>query len=422
MVRIKCNIVFQSRSLLYDYFICKVSLNETREPEEIPPAELDRHLATYFSIIKKHDGNEYEPASLRGMLCSIERYLRSKNYPISLTRDVEFINTRNMLKEKQKILRELAKNEKTEKQDSMASLAVQRLNQLYLAKEFGPHNATSVVNALCFSFVVHLKIKKAIDHKQLLWGDIALCKSQSDEEYLCYKPLTGFEYCRMPLKGISCHRVCFQSQDTPLWDPIAIYKLYSSRRPVSMMSPGSPFYLGVSISPQETGQQSWYKPVAMGVNKLNDLVRMIRDITGSLPTNHTFLAPYEHPDIPEVSRSTDNIYPATTSIHSSERHSPTNCLADHASMYDHFLKNESDVPRDENSFRPNDEEKKSFSFNRNGVDKQEPVPGVTKSDDNAAEVDADVDAEANNVLEGEEHASLGENDGIRKTIYRSKMI
>jgi hypothetical protein len=97
-----------------------VSINELREPETIPAEELDRHLATYFSVIKKHDGNEYEPASLRGMLCSIERYLRARNYPISLTRDVEFTNTRNMLKERQKILREILKTEKIIKPDPVS--------------------------------------------------------------------------------------------------------------------------------------------------------------------------------------------------------------------------------------------------------------------------------------------------------------
>lgn len=201
-----------------------------------------------------------------------------------------------MLKEKQKILRELAKTDKCDKQDTLASLAVQRLNQLYLAKEFGPHNATSVINALCFSFVVHLKIKKAIDHKQLLWGDIVLCKTSTDEEYLCYRPLPGYEYCRLPLKGIVGHKLGLQGQNSPLWDPVLIYKLYSSRRPTSMMSPSSPFYLGVALSPQDSVQPSWYKPIAMGVNKLNDLVRMIRDITGTMPTNPPCKIPYYSSD------------------------------------------------------------------------------------------------------------------------------
>lgn len=258
-----------------------VSINESREPETIPAGELDSHLATYFSVIKKHDGNEYEPASLRGMLCSIERYLRSKNYPVSLTRDPEFTNTRNMLKERQKVLRELVKTEKYNKPETIASSTVHRLNQLYLAKEFGPHNPSSVINALCFAFVVNLKIRKAIDHKQLLWGDISLKVSPANEEYLCYEPLSGFEYCRLPLKGISGHKVIAQKSDSSLWDPITIYKLYRHKRPNNMMSPDSPFYLGIAVQLHESLQQPWFKTVAMGVNKLNDLVRMIRDLTGS---------------------------------------------------------------------------------------------------------------------------------------------
>lgn len=260
-----------------------VSINESREPEAIPADELDRHLATYFSVIKKHDGNEYEPASLRGMLCSIERHLRSKNYPISLTRDYEFTSTRNMLKERQKLLRELSKTEKGTKSNIIALSTAQRLNQLYLAKEFGPHNPSAVINALCFAFVVHLKIRKAIDHKQLLWGDIVLKISPSNEEYLCYEPLSGYEYCRLPLKGISGYRVLGQSPETSLWDPISIYKLYRLKRPTNMMTPESPFYLGIATQIHDSQQhQSWFKPIAMGVNKLNDLVRMIRDITGTL--------------------------------------------------------------------------------------------------------------------------------------------
>lgn len=259
-----------------------VSIDETREPETIPADELDRHLATYFSVIKKHDGNEYEPASLRGMLCSIERYLRSKNYPVSLTRDAEFTNSRNMLKERQKLLRDLAKTDKGTKSDTIAINTVHRLNQLYLAKEFGPHNPSAVINALCFAFVVHLKIRKAIDHKQLLWGDIVLKSSSTNDEYLCYEPLQGYEYCRLPLKDISGYRVLAQSPENSLWDPISIYKLYRHKRPANMMAPDSPFYLGIFVPLHDSQQQPWYRPVAMGVNKLNDLVRMIRDITGTL--------------------------------------------------------------------------------------------------------------------------------------------
>lgn len=284
-----------------------VSINETREPETIPADELDRHLATYFSVIKKHDGNEYEPASLRGMLCSIERYLRAKNYPVSLTRDAEFTNTRNMLKERQKLLRDLVKTEKGSKSDTIAISTVNRLNQLYLAKEFGPHNPSALINALCFAFVVHLKIRKAIDHKQLLWGDIVLKMSANNDEYLCYEPLQGYEYCRLPLKGISGYRVLAQCPETSLWDPISIYKLYRHKRPSGMMTPDSPFYLGIAVPIHDTQQQPWFKPVAMGVNKLNDLVRMIRDITGTLVHGPSYsFGTYDAKDTDDIETNNNN--------------------------------------------------------------------------------------------------------------------
>ena len=259
-----------------------ISLNEVRPIESLPPIELDRYLTTFFSVIKKHDGNEYEPASLRGMLCSVERYLRSKNYPNSVTRDAVFLDTRNMLKEKQKILREISKTQKKSKQEMLTTSTVERLKQLYNAKEFGPYSPTAIINSLCFAFVIHLKIRKAVDHKQLLWGDIIL-KRNGTTEYLCYEPLQGFDYLRPKLSGISQFRIYAQHTQDSSVDPIYIYKLYASKRPHTMMAPDSPFYLGIAVVcnsiPQ---QQQWFKPSPMGVNKLSDLVRMIRDITGSL--------------------------------------------------------------------------------------------------------------------------------------------
>ena len=259
-----------------------ISLKEMRKAEDIPPQELDPYLSTFFSVVKKHDGNEYEPASLRGMLCSIERYLRMKGYQNSVTRDAAFHSTRNTLKNKQRILRENGKGMKKlvpgVGPDPLGPSTLEKLNHLYAAKELGPYNPSSVINSLCFAFVLYFRMRKAIDHKQLLWGDIVL-RSGGTSEYLCYEPLEGKEYLRVKLKGIEDCRVWSNSATGPNKDPILIYKLYSQKRPTQMMQPDSPFYLGVSTS-HPVHSQPWYKSLPMGVNKLNDLVRMIRDITG----------------------------------------------------------------------------------------------------------------------------------------------
>ena len=275
-----------------------VSLKEMRKAEDIPPQELDPYLSMFFSVVKKHDGHEYEPASLRGMLCSIERYLRMKGYQCSITRDAAFSNTRNTLKSKQRILRENGKGIKKlipcAGPEPLGPSTMEKLNHLYSAKELGPYNPMSVINSICFAFVLNLKMRKAIEHKQLLWGDIVL-KSSPTGEYLCYEPLEGKEYIRQKLKGIEDCSVWSNPVSGPNKDTILIYKLYSQKRPAQMMSPESPFYLGVSTS-HPVHNQPWYKSLPMGVNKLNDLVRMIRDITG-IQKSQTYSNPGSPDDV-----------------------------------------------------------------------------------------------------------------------------
>ena len=255
------------------------SINEFRAPELIQPFHLDRYLSAFFSVVKKHDGNEYEPASLRGMLCSVERYLRLKNYPQSVTRDSVFVSTRNALKYKQQKLRELGKGSKKQP-EPFGKLTLDKVNHLFSAHEMGPYTPMSIINTLCFLFIVHFRLRKAIDHKNLLWGDIKLHTDQNGKKYLIYEPVdiqNSMAHSKYDHHG---NRLCiWETPEVSERDPVAIYKLYADKRPQNMKYENSPFYLGIT-SMQPSQLQSWYRTCAMGVNKLSDLVRMIRDITG----------------------------------------------------------------------------------------------------------------------------------------------
>ncbi|XP_061177090.1 uncharacterized protein LOC133185814 [Saccostrea echinata] len=254
------------------------SVDENRNPEDVPAAELDRYLSTFFTIVKKHDGNDYEPASLRGMLCSIERYLKMKNYLTSVTRDAAFVGTRQALKYKQQRLREIGKGIK-KPNEPIGKLGFDRIHQLFSEQEMGPHTPMSVINTLCFVIIVHFRLRKAIDHKNLQWGDIELKTDTKGKEYLAYQPMSASNQSYKANK-IADLKLCIWSRpELQDRDPISIYKLYSKKRPPSMQHENSPFYLGITtINP--TPMQSWYRTCAMGVNKLSDLVRMIRSITG----------------------------------------------------------------------------------------------------------------------------------------------
>lgn len=54
--------------------------NEHREINQIPPVELDPLLATFVLTVRKRDGSEYEPTSLRSIISSVDRKLKRMKY------------------------------------------------------------------------------------------------------------------------------------------------------------------------------------------------------------------------------------------------------------------------------------------------------------------------------------------------------
>uniref|UniRef100_A0A2C9KPM5 ZMYM2-like/QRICH1 C-terminal domain-containing protein n=1 Tax=Biomphalaria glabrata TaxID=6526 RepID=A0A2C9KPM5_BIOGL len=262
------------------------SLNEMRLPEAIPPNDLDKYLSSFFLVVRKADGSEYEPCSLRAMLASIERYLRFKNYPLSLTRDSAFSNMRNVLKLKQQTLRSIGKGQKTPSEVSPSTLAREgKIAHLFKSQEMGPYTPSSVVFTLCFYFCMYLRLRKSTENKKLLWGDIVLCKDDNGREFLTFSS-------QMLRRTQSSSKLNLKQRIFRVWadpscpekDPVTIYKFYAQKRPTSMNTNFAPFYLGINVLYPTQGQL-WYRPAAMGINKLNEMVRQIRDITGVRSTS-----------------------------------------------------------------------------------------------------------------------------------------
>ena len=51
--------------------------------ETISPAAVDEILQKYYLEVRKQDGSEYEPDSLKVVQVALERYLSDKKYPYS---------------------------------------------------------------------------------------------------------------------------------------------------------------------------------------------------------------------------------------------------------------------------------------------------------------------------------------------------
>ena len=64
--------------------------NETRQLQDIPPPELDAYLSRFLLSVRKKSGDEYEPTTLRGIIASVERYLKTYDYSESTYRRTTF--------------------------------------------------------------------------------------------------------------------------------------------------------------------------------------------------------------------------------------------------------------------------------------------------------------------------------------------
>jgi len=84
-----------------------------KELENIEAKVLDEILCTFIVEVKKKDGGEYEPTTLRSFISSFDRYLRSKGYPTTIIDGQEFRKTRETLVAKQKELNKAGKGNKT---------------------------------------------------------------------------------------------------------------------------------------------------------------------------------------------------------------------------------------------------------------------------------------------------------------------
>jgi len=75
--------------------------NECRNIENIPSED----LCTLTCKFKLGVTKKYEPTTLRGLLSSIDRYLKATGSKLSFANDIEFFKVRQVLKSKQKSLK-----------------------------------------------------------------------------------------------------------------------------------------------------------------------------------------------------------------------------------------------------------------------------------------------------------------------------
>ena len=112
-------------SLLTEFLNSK---NESRRIEEISPKELNEYISEFIIAVRRKDGEDFEPFSLRGLICSFNRHLKACKHPCSVIEDSQFEQVRQALEARSK---ELKKDGKGNKPKAAEAITDEEVNILF---------------------------------------------------------------------------------------------------------------------------------------------------------------------------------------------------------------------------------------------------------------------------------------------------
>ena len=90
-----------------------------KNPEKVLPEPLDKILERFFASVRKQDGTDYEPGSLKVMQAALDLHLKEKGYSFSIIKNGEFFNSRKVLEGKARKLRNEGKGKLPNKSRSI---------------------------------------------------------------------------------------------------------------------------------------------------------------------------------------------------------------------------------------------------------------------------------------------------------------
>ncbi|CAC5386601.1 unnamed protein product [Mytilus coruscus] len=152
---------------------------------EMIPQNIQRNEQLTQPILtsaRKSDGENYEPATLKGQFCSFNRFLKRHDYGHDLTKSIEFCQTRDALTAKQVDLKKkIRKGNGSGKADGLPDADI---DALFSSGQLGLSNSTAMLHTVWFCNTVYFWLRGVAEHYQMRWGDVKLCKDHLDNEYI----------------------------------------------------------------------------------------------------------------------------------------------------------------------------------------------------------------------------------------------
>ena len=255
-----------------------LAANGTTEPaESLEPSRLDLLLAEFFKDLKRDDGSEMEPGTVKGVQYSIERYLCEHGYGEKITKFALFTLSQSALLTKMKILKGHGKGNRPNKAQPLTEEDEEILWQKGV---FGLESPLALITTLWWFFTVGFGLRGRQESTQMCWGDIKL-KTEHGEEFLEFNErLTKTRQGDVSKAGSS------RSFAPKLWAndnksrcPVAAYKKMEEKRPEEMKTSEARFVLSIDHGKNEA-DTCWFKRAPMGEKTLGGLMAKAAEKAG----------------------------------------------------------------------------------------------------------------------------------------------
>ena len=229
--------------------------------EMLNAVELDKILCRFFAEIRKQDGDDYEPDSLRVMQSSLHRYLVENDSKHNILKDIDFSRSRSILQGKARKLREEIKRPHastflTEKEEML----------LWDAGKLGCSTPRSLVHTMWFLNTQHFGLRGNQEHITMHVGNFTLAQDDNGQEFIEFS--ADFTKTRQnglhPNKRVNTPKMVATGGPRC---PVILWKLYIDHRPVDMRTTGR-FYLQPKMR-KTIHDDVWYTRNPIGKNSIS---------------------------------------------------------------------------------------------------------------------------------------------------------
>ena len=191
----------------------------------------------YFYIlsdVRKTDGTEYDPESFKVMIASIDRYLKSKAYPYSITTHRLFETSKSALEGKCRRLRAAGAGKRKNRAESLTTAEE---NVLWECGQLGADNGQSLKQTIWWVLTQHLGLRGRELHHDLRVEELVHGVDNANRPFYKYvEPPT-----KSRARGLHHKHRIVEAKLYPSGGPrcpYALFELYKSKRPEALRESG----------------------------------------------------------------------------------------------------------------------------------------------------------------------------------------